>query len=207
MRGLATALRRPEQRAALQRVLTDWLLGGLGLATPVGLSGSEAVAWKEAVWDSAVDLMADANALADFLTLAAERLEALPVDARPNLLSMLRARAHWRARDRQRRSAAAPSRPGTGAGDSAAEGSADQQARLIARLAVQRIAARFEDEPGLLDVLRRLMEGETISEIAVATGVSRPTLYRHLARVRAWLSDVAAETGAAILPRTGGVHV
>lgn len=205
LRVLAATLRDPGQAPTLQLALTDWLLSGLGLVTPPMLGSSEAGLWREAVWDSAVDLIADAAELSGFLELAAARLDGLRTGARPNLLSMLRARAHWRARDRMRRLAAARAHTT----ESPAEAAMDAQARLVAALAVKRIAERFEAEPRLLEILERLLNGETLSEIAAATGLSRPTLYRALARVRAWLAEAPRETtaGSPAPRRAGGRHV
>lgn len=190
LRRLAAALRAPETRADLQETLTTWLVEGLGLVTPPTVE--DAAGWREAVWDSAVDVVADGPGLADFLDLAASRLDGLPAQARPHLLSMLRARAHWRARDRMRRRAMLRSAP-------AEEGAAqDVQARLVAALAVQRIARRFETDPRLTDILERLLRGETISEISTASGLSRQGIYRNLARVRDWLTDVRTQDADAL---------
>lgn len=205
LRTLAATLRTPDARGPLQARMTTWLLGGLALFTPPGAAERE---WREAVWDAAVDLVADAAALADFLELTAARLDELRPDARPHLLSMLRARAHWRARDRMRQRRGGPPTLAHAA-DASPEGSAeaapDAQARLLAGLAVQRVAERFGRDPALADVLRRLLLGENVSEIAQATGTSRQAIYRSLARVRDWLAD--ARSDAAGRPRTGGDHV
>lgn len=209
MRSLASTLRDSTQGPVLQAALTDWLLNDLGLVTPPALGSAEAAAWREAVWDSAVDLTSDASGLAIFLELTAERLEALRNGARPNLLSMLRARAHWRARDRMRQVQVARARTAQATAELHPTTSFDSQARLVAALAVQRIARRFEDEPHLVGMLERLLRGETLSEISEATGLSRPTLYRGLARVRAWLTETPreSEAGAPGLRRMGGSHV
>lgn len=200
LRVLAAAL-RAEEGGPLQEALTDRLLAALDLVTPPGTS--DAAAWREAVWDSAVDLVADGPGLAAFLDLAASRIEQLRAEARPNLFSMLRARAHWRARDRMR---AAESGRAARARAAADETSGDAHARLVAGLSVQGAARRFQGEPHLLNVLHRLLQGESISEVAEGTGLSRQAIYRGLARVRRWIADVAP--GAPERPRrSGGSHV
>ena len=199
LRDLAATLRDPVKSGPLQAALTDWLLSGLDRVTP-------AEAWGEAVWDAAVDVVADVAQLAVFLETIAERLEHLRAGARPNLLSMLRARAHWRARDRMRRLATTRLTP------TEAEGAAlDAQTRLVAALAVQRIARRFEADPRLMEILERMLRGETISEVSQGTGLSRQAIYRALKLVRDWLAaapgdplDTPFDTTAA---RTGGAHV
>ena len=204
LRDLARALRDPVKGSPLQAALTDWLLAGLDRVTPAEVGAAEA--WGEAVWDAAVDVVADVAQLAVFLETIAERLEQLRAGARPNLLSMLRARAHWRARDRMRRLATARLTP------TEAEGAAlDAQTRLVAALAVQRIARRFEADPRLMEILERMLRGETISEVSQGTGLSRQAIYRALKLVRDWLAaapgdalDTPVDTTAA---RTGGAHV
>lgn len=204
LRDLAGTLRDPVKSGPLQAALTDWLLSGLDRVTPTEVGAAEA--WGEAVWDAAVDVVADVAQLAEFLETIAERLEHLRAGARPNLLSMLRARAHWRARDRMRRLATARLTP------TEAEGAAlDAQTRLVAALAVQRIARRFEADPRLMEILERMLRGETISEVSQGTGLSRQAIYRALKLVRDWLAaapgdplDTPFDTTAA---RTGGAHV
>jgi DNA-binding transcriptional ArsR family regulator len=204
LRDLARTLRDPARGGPLQAELTDWLLSGLDRVTPAEIGSAEA--WGEAVWDAAVDVVADVAQLAVFLETVAERLEHLRAGARPNLLSMLRARAHWRARDRMRRLATARLKP-----TDAEAAALDAQTRLVAALAVQRIARRFEADPRLMEILERLLHGETISEVSQATGLSRQAIYRALKIVRDWLAaapgdglDTPFDANAA---QTRGAHV
>ncbi len=178
LRGLAASLRADD--APARSALSDWLLAGLGLLPEPALGEP----WREALWDAAADLLADAEGLADLLEKAAARLDARDAPARLNLLSMLRAKAAWRAKDKLRRRRAWQQRRAPAEAD---HGAVDPQARCVAGLVVARVAQRFGDEPGLGDALAALLAGHSVTEAARRTGLSRQAVYRGLARVRAWL--------------------
>ena len=179
LRGLAGAVRAED---SVRAEVTDWLLGGLGLGDGPGESPSPEV---EARWDAAVDVVAEAEVFASLLETVAGRLEGGKVPARLNLLSLLRTKVLWRSRDRLRRRRRLEARRSAATG--AGRPTVDVQAELVARLVVARVAERFGDEPARVDVLERLLRGETVTEVARDTGVSRPTIYRWLGHIRAWL--------------------
>ncbi len=173
LRGLAEALRRdPEVRSAM----AEWLLEALGL------EGGPRSERGEDWWDAAADVVGDAEGLATYLDRVAEASERR--SGRLNLQSMLRTRVSWRAKDQQRRRAAWASRRSA---ESELAGALDEQSRWVARLVLGRLQEQLADDPQRLEVIRRLLQGETVSEAARSTGVSRPTIYRWLTQLRAWL--------------------
>lgn len=135
-----------------------------------------------ALADAAGDVFGDPAGLGRLLNRAAERIDAA---TRPNLRSMLRAKVIWRARDLER---ARRIRAGREAPMSAApQAGRDPQARFVAALVVDRVVARFGDDPQIGPVLTALLGGSTVAETARQTGMSRPAVYRRLAQVRAWV--------------------
>jgi hypothetical protein len=191
MRALAAALDDPRRRVGAQAEVSAWLLGELGLPDEGGHDD------REALWDAAVDLLGDAGELARFFGLVAARLEGGLRPARLNLASILRAKVGWRARDGLRRRAAVRARLVDGDADGVGP---PVQARYLAALVVRRMAEQFGDDAELETVLARLWAGESVSEVSAATGLSRPTIYRRLERVRRWI-DGAEETSEARLGR------
>ena len=178
LRALAVALRADV--GATRAGLSDWLLAGLGLL-PEGPANDP---WREALWDASADLLADADGLARLLDKAAARLVDRDPPPRFNLLSMLRAKAAWRAKDMLRRRRAWQQRH---AAAGLEIGVVDPQARCLAGLVVEQVARQFGDEPGVGDALAALLQGHSVTEVARRTGQSRQAIYRGLARVRAWL--------------------
>lgn len=182
LRGLAARLLDPEGGHALQTVMTRWLLDGMGLDAPE----AEWASWREVRWDAAVDIMADARGVAGFLEQTADRL----VDATPrrlNLLSLLKAKVVWRARDMMRRHVARQARRGTlASGD---EPSVDPQARCVAGLVINRVAHRIDDAPKVQVALQTLLAGGSVTDAATDSGLSRQAIYRALARLRRWVED------------------
>jgi hypothetical protein len=135
-----------------------------------------------ALADAAGDVFGDPAGLGRLLRRAAERIDGA---TRPNLRSMLRAKVIWRARDLER---ARRARAGREAPMSAApQAGRDPQARFVAALVVDRVVARFGDDPQLGPVLAALLGGSTVAEAARKAGISRPAVYRRLAQVRAWV--------------------
>ncbi len=68
----------------------------------------------------------------------------------------------------------------------------ERHGRVVAALVLQRVGGEFAAEPALVDVLARLLKGESVTEVARETGIPRPTIYRWLARVRAWIAEGTA---------------
>ena len=182
LRNLAERLRGPFAQAT-QAMFANWLLAELDLADGPGPSGHE---WREVLWDAVADIAADASALAAFLETAAARLAERP-KAQANLLSMLRVKAVWRARDKLRRRHAWANRIGA----LPVEPGQDLRSRWIAGLVVQRVVSRYGDEPGVLDALSAIMSGATVSEASRVSGLSRQAIYRWLARIRGWVEGTA----------------
>ncbi len=179
LRELAACVREDE---AFQAALADWLLGALGLGDGPGDAPA-----AEARWDAAVDIVADAESIAAFFEKVAGRLTGGAVPARLNLLSLLRTKVVWRTRDRLRRQSIRAARetrevPGR-------EQAVEHQARIVARLVLSRVGAHLGDDPARAAVFERLLRGETVTEVSKACGVSRPTIYRWLGAVRAWISQ------------------
>lgn len=184
MRALRTLAASIRTDAQLQAALATWLLDALGLGDGPGEAPAPAV---EARWDAAVDVVADGESLAAFLEKVAARLEGGKVPARLNLLSLLRTKVVWRARDRLRRRNARAAREGHDATGRAQ--SVEHQARIVAGLVLARVGERFGDDPARVDVLERLLQGETVTEVAKACDVSRPTIYRWLGAIRSWIAE------------------
>lgn len=181
LRELAAGIRGDE---GLQASLADWLLGALGLGDGPGADPSAAM---EARWDAAVDVVADAESLAGFLEKVADRLAGGKMPARLNLLSLLRTKVVWRTRDRLRRRSTRAGREVAASGR--VQQSVEHQSRIVAALVLQRVGERFGEEPARAEVLERLLRGETVTEVSQACEVSRPTIYRWLAAVRAWIGE------------------
>lgn len=182
LRALADRLRDPEGGPALQSTLTHWLLDGMALNAPSAAWGS----WREVRWDAAVDIMSDAKAVGQFFDKTADRLgEAEP--RRLNLLSLLKAKVVWRARDMMRRHAARAAR--RGAMPAGHEASADPQARCVAGLVINRIGHRLSDAPKVQTALETMLAGGSITDAAAASGLSRQAIYRALARLRLWVEE------------------
>jgi len=188
LRRLACGLRHVEDREPIQVWMTGWLLEAFGLRRPVPLGDG-----LQPRWDAVSDIVGDAGALARFLERAADRTEARAADARLNLLSLLKAKVLWRERDLLRAHRAAEARCAEGPG----EASRDAQSRYLASLIVERVRAEF-GEPAPNDaVLARLLAGESISEVARATQMSRQAIYRLLERIRRWLERDSGPDGGA----------
>lgn len=182
LRDLAAALRADDAVETANR-MTLWLIPALGL----DLGGPPADdRWREALWDAAVDALADAGALARFLDTIADRLRG----RRPshlNLLAMLRTRVGWRAKDKLRRRDLYRQRYGGDYRPEGAVGALDDHGRRVAALCVERVEVAFAGEAEARPVLAGLLEGGTVSEVARQTGVSRQRIYRLLARMRAFV--------------------
>lgn len=183
LRALAAALRNPETRVEVANRMTAWLLPAIGLQ-PGAVHGD--ARWVEALWDAAVDALADADALAAYLETAADRLGARR-PAHLNLLAMLRTRIGWRAKDKLRRRDRYQKRFGGEYLPEARPGSADVRGQRVAALVVDRVRDAFGDEPDAMPVLDALLTGGTISEVSRETGMSRQRIYRLLGRIRAWI--------------------
>ena len=182
LRGIAERLRDPDDGPALQSMLTQWLLDGMALHAPSDAWGS----WREVRWDAAVDVMADADAVARFFEQTAGRLdEAEP--KRLNLLSLLKAKVVWRARDMMRRHAARAARRGEM--PVGREASTDPQAKCVAGLVINRIGHRLTDAPKVQTALQAMLAGGSITDAAAESGLSRQAIYRALARVRRWVEE------------------
>lgn len=183
LRALAAALRDPDTRGEVSNRMTAWLLPAIGLQ-PGAVHGD--ARWVEALWDAAVDALADPDALATYLETAASRLGARR-PAHLNLLAMLRTRIGWRAKDKLRRRDRYQRRFGGVYLPEARPGSADERGRRVAALAVDKVRVAFADETEAMPVLEGLLEGGTISEVSRDTGMSRQRIYRLLGRMRAWI--------------------
>lgn len=182
LRSLAARLDDPEGGSALQTVMTRWLLDGMGLDAPE----SEWASWREVRWDAAVDIMADPAAVARFLEQTAVRLEE-GTPRRLNLLSLLKAKVVWRARDMMRRHVSRQSRRGSL--PPGHEPSADPQARCVAGLVINRLAHHIEDAPKVQQALEVLLAGGSITAAARTSGLSRQAIYRAFARMRRWVEE------------------
>ena len=183
LRRLADRLRGPAG-GEVQTTLTTWLLDALRLAPPAG----EWASWQEARWDAAVDMAADPLELADFLQRTAERVVAQP-PKRLHLLSMLRAKVVWRARDKMRRQQARVARRGDdGLG---LAGAVDPQSRCVARMVVARVNEELTDAPEVQSALGVMLAGGSVTDAARESGLSRQAIYRALARIRAWVEGAA----------------
>lgn len=180
----AAALRRLADAVATPDVLAsfaDWLLDALELVPPTG----EWATWREARWDAAVDVSADPVELAAFFRRTADHVQATP-PRRLHLLSLLRAKVVWRARDKMRKHQLGHDRraevtPGVA--------STDPQARCIARLVVARMDATLDTPAQVQQALVALLSGESVSEAAKTSGLSRQAIYRALARIRQWAEE------------------
>lgn len=182
LRALADRLRDPEGGPALQTTLTHWLLDGMALNAPSAAWGS----WREVRWDAAVDIMSDATAVARFFDQTAGRLdEGEP--RRLNLLSLLKAKVVWRARDMMRRHAARSARRGDM--PAGREASTDPQGRCVAALVINRIGHRLTDAPKVQTALETMLAGGSITDAATDSGLSRQAIYRALARLRRWVEE------------------
>ncbi len=180
----AAALRRLADAVATPDVLAnfaDWLLDALELVPPSG----EWATWREARWDAAVDVTADSVELAAFFRRTADHVQAQP-PRRLHLLSLLRAKIVWRARDKMRKHQLGQDRQVEVAPGLA---STDPQARCIARLVVARMEASLEHPPQVQQALAALLSGESVSEAAKTSGLSRQAIYRALARIREWAEE------------------
>lgn len=182
LRGIAGRLRDPDAGPPLQTMLTRWLLDGMGLDAPSAAWGS----WREVRWDAAVDIMADVHAVAGFFEKTADRLgEVEP--KRLNLLSLLKAKVVWRARDMMRRHAARAARRGQM--PAGREASSDPQSKCVAGLVVNRIGHRLTDAPKVQAALQTMLAGGSITDAASDSGLSRQAIYRALARIRRWVEE------------------
>jgi len=179
LRRLADALTGPNGGSVGTQV-AEWLLDALQLAPPT----EEWATWREARWDAAVDMAADPVELAGFFRRTADQVDRT-TPRRLHLLSLMRARVVWRARDKMRRhqlrqdrhtEATASMLPTT-----------DPQARCVARLVVARVAEEVDNPPLVQQALAALLAGESVSEAAQSTGLSRQAIYRALARIRQWV--------------------
>ncbi|MGK0359881.1 MAG: hypothetical protein ACI9U2_002187 [Bradymonadia bacterium] len=182
LRALAQRLGDPEGGPALQTTLTHWLLDGMSLKAPSDTWGS----WREVRWDAAVDIMADAAAVARFFEQTAGRLDAVE-PRRLNLLSLLKAKVVWRARDMMRRHAARAARRGHM--PAGREASTDPQAQCVAGLVINRIGHRLTDAPKVQTALETMLAGGSITDAAAASGLSRQAIYRAFARLRRWVEE------------------
>ncbi|MEZ4432611.1 MAG: hypothetical protein R3F65_09375 [bacterium] len=181
LRDLAAALRADDAVEIANR-MTFWLIPALGL----DLGGPPADdRWREALWDAAVDALADAGALARYLETIADRLRG----RRPshlNLLAMLRTRVGWRAKDKLRRRDLYRQRYGGDYRPEGAVGALDDHGRRVAALCVERVEAAFAGGGGAAGA-GGVARGGTVSEVSRQTGISRQRIYRLLARMRAFV--------------------
>ncbi len=186
VRALADALEGAATRRAAQAEVSAWLLAALGLDDDDAGGDRER---REALWDAAADVLGDAMGLAGFLRVVAARVDEGARPERLNLASMLCAKVGWRTRDALRRRAAARARIADGAPERSV------QVGYLAAVVVARVAEQFGDDAPLAAVLVRLLSGDTVSEAAEATGLSRQAVYRRLERVRRWVegADAAME--------------
>lgn len=176
-RELAAAVRSGEGARAK---VAAWLVEALELRAP---DGSDWEGWREARWDSMADMVSNGPGLAQFLETVADRVEARR-PSRLNLLSLLRARIVWRARDRMRRRATVRARCAVDGPEAVVRGA---QSRWMAGLVVQRVGEHLREIPGALTALERLLQGETVAEAARGSGLSRQQIYRILAKARRWI--------------------
>ena len=187
LRALADAVRADEPR--FEAALGRWLLNGVGVSP----DASPQDPWREALWDAAADLLADREGLAGLLEKAAARVEAKAGPARVNLLAMLRTKVGWRARDKLRRARRWTSRRVEAQAKDGA--TVDPEARCLAALVIAQAAQQFS-EPGERQALEGLLAGESISEIARRTPLTRQAIYRLLGKVRAWIDREPDAEGA-----------
>ncbi|MBU0551180.1 helix-turn-helix domain containing protein [Myxococcota bacterium] len=176
LRRLADALETPEHGPALRDAFIVYL-SGVAPTSPNDL-------WAEARWDALVDLISEVPRFAALLRAIADRAAARGQGA-VNLLSMLNARVLWRARDNLRQRRALRRRS---LSSNETHGACHPQSRFIAQLILERVEARFCQDPEQARVLSLLLEGRTVSEVSRMTGQSRQAIYRWFGRIREWLS-------------------
>lgn len=178
LRRLAGALEDPAEGPDLRDAF-------VALLCEAGPPSSSEDLWAEARWDALADLVSDTPRFTALLRTFAERAETRGAGGQLNLISMLKARVQWRARDnlRQRRAhrrRCVEVRPGSGA--------CRPQSQFIAQLILERVEERFCRDPEQAEVLTLLLEGRTVSEVSRMTGQSRQAIYRWFGRIREWLS-------------------
>lgn len=182
LRGLAAALRADDAVEIANR-MTLWLIPALGL----DLRGPPADdRWREALWDAAVDALADGGSLAGYLDVIADRV-AGHRPAHLNLLAMVRTRVGWRAKDKLRRRDRYRQQFGGDFRAERAAGAHDDRGQRVAALCVAQIGEAFAGEVEAGPVMAGLLEGGTVSEVARQTGISRQRIYRLLGRMRAFV--------------------
>ena len=184
LRTLAGAVRADDER--FSAALSRWVLGGVGLS----VEASPPDSWREALWDAAADLLADREGLARLMEKAAAGVEGRRGPVRVNLQAMLRTKVGWRARDKQRRDRGWTSRRAEAKTKDGA--TVDPEARCLAGLVIAQAAREF-DEPGERQALEGLLAGESISDIARRTPLTRQAIYRLLGRLRTWIDGADAE--------------
>lgn len=173
------------ERAACQDELKALLEDELG-----GLLASRDIAERSARRDAFNEMVADTDALAEAMELAAHRLS--PARA-PNMISFLRAKLIWRANDILESDTRRHSRRVTSAADPLSLATLDQRTvheapRTTRRILLRQILETFADgDPTGARILEGLMEGESIAELARRTGRSRQQIYRFLQRIRDWI--------------------
>lgn len=163
---------REEMQLELHRVLTRELHRTLNCSDPLD---------REARADALVSVIADAEKLANSLTLAADRVSAAK---RPNLISYLRARVIWDANDMREGLRCLP----RAIDDKQVEAFfAAKVPTAPSRVLVRQLVAAFSSDPRAAMVLATFMETEEVAATARAVGVSRTTVYGVLRCVRAWI--------------------
>ena len=194
VRALALALLAPKTRSDVQTALLEWLIPTLSedeaVLSSASLRGMSD--WDEALHDAGVDMIADATAFATFLERTAACFEQRP-EITPNLRSMLQAKAQWRAKDRLRSRTLRQRRERT-AQASPVEASGETQSQLIARLCVEKVIQSLGQEPQFADAFEGLLRGDSITEVADRTGLSRQQIYRLLARARDFIAEDQSKT-------------
>lgn len=184
LRALAAALRADDAVETAHR-MTLWLIPALGLDLGGPPKGDR---WREALWDAAVDALADAEALAAYLDKVAASLGARR-PAHLNLLAMIRTRVGWRAKDKLRRRDRYQKRFG---GEYLPDrGGRDDRGARVAALCVDRVRDAFADDPDAAPIIEGLLMGGTISEVSRSANVSRQRIYRLLARMRDWIEGAS----------------
>lgn len=173
-----------EQRACQTELMTlvEQELGGLLLCRDE--------AERSARLDAYNLLVSDTDGLAEAMVVAKG---SLTEERRPNMVSFLRAKLIWRANDilesetrRHVRRVMVSANPiGQVPPDAQDVREADKTRRRV--LILQVIKAFGEDDPSTPRILRGLMEGESIAELARRTGQSRQQIYRLLRRIREWI--------------------
>ncbi len=173
---IAEALEEPKQAQAIQDSLLQLLLPKIGLR---GQAGDQ---WWETRWDALADFVADVEGLQRFFRNQAQR--ATQRRGRANLLSLMRRQIIWRAQDalrrRRRHQRRVQERPQA----------FDAQSRILAQLMVQQLLEQFQEDERVEGVISALLSGESVSEVSRRTGLSRPAIYRLLARIRDWLKEI-----------------